>query len=179
MKNLLCFLCFIPLSLLQADVLNAKIEATFDGTSTLHDFTGLAKSEAVAEWSLEDNTATLSIPEVVFDVKTLSTDHKKRDKNMLKMFEPGDHPTISGSIDGWKLSQTETSDQILILQIHGQRLEVPVKVEAYTPTDEGIELACSFSLSLKACDLKRPSVLGIIRVGDEVNLQIKTLLVKP
>lgn len=179
MKKILTLLCLLPLCLVQAEEHTAKIEATFDGTSTLHDFTGLAKNEALAEWTLKDNTAILSIPEMVFDIKTLSTDHKKRDKNMLKMFGPADHPTLSGTIAAWELSPSEVSEQTLILHIHGQTLDVAVKVEPYTLTDEGIELVCTFTLSLKACDLKRPSVMGIIRVGDEVKLRVKTLLVKP
>ncbi len=179
MKNTILLLCCLPLFGVQADLLNAKTELTFDGTSTLHDFTGHGETESPADWTLNEKGATLSIAEVSFDVKSLSTDHKKRDKNMLKMFEPDDYPKANGTIKDWHLSKKEATDQILVLNIHGQSLEVPVRMEAYENTPEGVVLNGSFTLSLKACDLKRPSVLGLIRVGDEIKLQVKLLLTQP
>ncbi|MDF3128594.1 YceI family protein [Kiritimatiellaeota bacterium B1221] len=179
MKTTILLLCCTPLFGVRADLLHAKIEVTFDGTSTLHDFTGNGKSESPADWTRNETEAVLSIADVSFDVKSLSTDHKKRDRNMLKMFEPDDHPEIRGTIKNWHLSGKEATDQILILNIHGQSLEVPVRMEAYEITPEGKVLNGSFTLSLKACDLKRPSVMGVIRVGDEVKLHVKLLLTQP
>jgi len=44
-------------------------------------------------------------------------------------------------------------------------------------TDEtGVHLRCAFTLSLKAFGLKRPSVLGMIRVGDEVSVTVNTTI---
>lgn len=183
MQILIISLSLLTAITLKAEDLTAKLDITFDGTSTLHDFSGHVQSEAPATWAAEkqaeEQAATLSIPEVMIKVSTLSTDHKKRDKNMQKMFEPETFPDISGKISDWKLSATEASEQTLTLMIHGQTLDVPVKVGPFTQTETGILLPCTFTLSLKASDLKRPSVLGMIRVGDEVQLKVDLLLVRP
>ncbi|WFB36687.1 YceI family protein [Kiritimatiellota bacterium B12222] len=179
MKTILALSCLLFSTLLTAENLTATAHIQFDGTSTLHDFTGKAEAEAPARWIPRAQGATLNIPEIIVDVTTLSTDHKKRDKNMLKMLDPVTYPTIIGKIEAWQLSSQKASEQIFTLRIQETTLELPVTVGAYTETPEGISIPCQFTLSLKAFDLKRPSVLGLIKVGDEVTLNIEALLRKP
>lgn len=175
MKTLLSLFVFLftataPLS---AELLKAVTVASFAGTSTLHDFEGKASSQpADAEWA----DGALSLPSVTFDVTGLNTDHAKRDKNMMKMFEPAKHPAIVGSINAWKLVPGQVSEQQLEINIHGSSVTVPVKVTRFEVGATETILECEFTLSLKACTLQRPSVMGIIRVGDEVKLHTTTTL---
>ncbi len=158
----------------------AIVSATFEGTSTLHDFQGHAESSpAPATWTPADQGGLLDIPDIVFGTRSLSTDHEKRDRNMMKMFEPDTHPAIIGHVRGWNLVPGQASDQRLTLDIHGTRIEVPVRVTTVEDTPEGLHLVCDFSLSLQNCTLKRPSVLGLIRVGDEVKLHVETRIPCP
>jgi hypothetical protein len=165
---------------LSAEPLTAQVEAAFHGTSTLHDFDGHATAmPSEATWTPEGQGGTLSVKEVHFTVKDLSTDHEKRDKNMMKMFEPDSWSGIVGVIQDWQLTPGEASEQELELQIHGTTVQVPVQVTGFEATEQGYRLICDFELSLKACDLKRPSVLGLIRVGDTVTLHVETELSRP
>jgi hypothetical protein len=91
------------------------------------------------------------------------------------MLDPEEFPQITGSLKNWKLGDgMEDAPHLLELQIHGTTVEVPVILDAFTKEEEGYLLTCHFPLSLKACNLKRPSVLGLIRVGDEVLVHVQT-----
>lgn len=155
--------------------------ATFDGTSTLHNFTGTGTSAPTkATWSpLESGGGLLSAEGIAFEVSSLSTDHKKRDKNMMKMFEPDTHPLITGDLKDLNLSGAGGEKQEIMLHIHGNTLTVPVTITNFQTEGDAISFTCSFSLSLKEAGLQRPSVLGLIRVGDTVDLKVDATLTPP
>jgi hypothetical protein len=179
MKTLLLLLALVS-GLLHADPMLLTSTATFDGTSTLHDFTGTGISEAqAAEWTPTDDGGILTVETVLFDVKSLTTDHKKRDKKMMTMFEPDEYPAITGSIQKWTLQPNRKDPLTLLLTIHGKQIEVPVTLTSYTRDENGIHFECEFELSLKACGLKRPSALGVIKVGDTVKLRVRSTLSTP
>lgn len=155
--------------------------ATFDGTSTLHDFTGSGTSApAKANWTrLEKGGGLLTAEGITFDVKSLTTDHKKRDKKMMKMFDPSTHPRITGDVKDLKLVKDGAGKQNITLHINGKTLTVPVTITTFQTEGDAISFSCSFSLSLKEAGLKRPSVLGLIRVGDTVALKVDATLTPP
>ncbi|MEX2607604.1 MAG: YceI family protein [Kiritimatiellia bacterium] len=160
--------------------------ATFDGTSTLHDFTGSGTSAPTrATWiPLEEGRGVLSAKGIAFEVKSLSTDHKKRDKNMMKMFDPETHPLITGEIKDLRLGDPkagkkegqEADKQDLTIQLNGKTLTVPITITTFQTEGDAISFTCSFSLSLEEAGLQRPSVLGLIRVGDNIALTVYVTL---
>jgi hypothetical protein len=177
---LLFFLALFTRSL-SADTLTLVADATFEGTSTLHDFAGQGTSSPTqATWTpLTDGGGILSAKDIKFAVKSLSTDHSKRDRNMMKMFDPATHPLITGEIKEWRLGDEAESEQTFTLHINGKTLAVPATLTLFQTEGGDISFTCTFSLSLKAAGLKRPSVLGMIRVGDEVTLTVETTLTPP
>lgn len=181
MKTFLTSLLLLSsFSFLSAEEMDLVSVVQFDGTSTLHDFSGTATSQvARVSWTALPEGGLISAENITFKVEAITTDHVKRDKKMMAMFEPAGFPVITGSLQGWKLGDPENTKAVLILSIHGSKLEVPVQLSDYTVDETGIHFNSHFTLSLKACGLKRPSALGVIKVGDEVRLNVHTTLRKP
>jgi polyisoprenoid-binding protein YceI len=179
MKTSILLLMLSSSLTLHAEPVVLKTTAAFHGTSTLHDFDGTGTaSPAKADWRPEEGGGVLNAEAIVFEVTSLTTDHKKRDRNMMRMFEPDTFPTVTGTVKDWKLGGDHNREAHGIrIGIHDQTLDVPVTIDSLEQTDEGLVLHCSFSLSLKACGLKRPSAaLGVIRVGDEVKVEVTCLI---
>lgn len=152
----------------------------FSGTSTLHDFSGLATSKvARVKWTPAEQSIFLSAEAIEFNVASMTTHHKKRDKNMMKMFQPAEYPLITGSLKNWELGNSQKNEAVLLLKIQKKMLEIPVTLSAVTQDKEGLHFSSEFTISLKAFGLKRPSALGVIRVGDEVRLKVDTTVRKP
>lgn len=173
-------LCFLPLLFLPAEEMELQSIVRFDGTSTLHDFTGFATSKVErVEWIPNGQGGSLTAESIEFDVEKLTTDHKKRDKKMMKMFKPSDFPLITGQLKNWDVGGGSEAPSVLLLKIQDSELEIPVILSEVIVDETGIHFTSNFSLSLKAFGLKRPSALGFIRVGDEVNVEIETTLRKP
>jgi hypothetical protein len=177
--NFRLLLCFVlSTGAVLADPAILETTAAFHGTSTLHDFEGTGNAlPAEADWTPTEKGGVLNAEAIVFNVKTLTTDHPKRDKNMMKMFDPAHHPRITGSIQNWNLGGADPEmSHSLQLKIQDKVLDVPVTITSLRTDESAIHLSCHFSLSLKACGLKRPSVLGLIRVGDQVTVTVDTLI---
>lgn len=177
---LLSFFLGLVCGWLSAEDLDLQSIVHFDGTSTLHDFSGTATSQVHrVSWTALPTGGLLSAEGITFEVSGISTAHAKRDKKMMVMFEPIDFPLITGSVKDWTVGDPEKAEATLQLSIHGNTLDVPVLLSDYVVDENGIHFTSSFTLSLKACGLKRPSALGVIKVGDEVKLQVTTTLRHP
>ena len=178
-KILFCFL-FTVCGLLRAEVRELHSDVGFDGTSTLHDFHGAGKlTPQLVEWEPLVEGGVLTAHKITLKVSDLTTDHKKRDRNMMKMFDPESYPQIQADISGWALPGSGSEEKLLTLHIHGTEVTVPVLLSDYEEKEGVIHFTCSFTVSLKEADLKRPSVLGLIRVGDEVKVVVESELTLP
>jgi hypothetical protein len=62
------------------------------------------------------------------------------------------------------------------LQIRDTRQHIKAKTTVLTITPEQIVFIMEFPLSLASFELKPPSVMGIIRVADEVRVEVQTTL---
>jgi hypothetical protein len=60
---------------------------------------------------------------------------------------------------------------MLTLRIRDRQHELPVCVTGWTETPEAVQFHASWDVSLKQYNLKPPSVIGVIRVGDRVHLE--------
>jgi hypothetical protein len=101
----------------------------------------------------------------------MTTDHKERDKNMFKMLDQETFTLISGSLNDAVLPTTGTATATLRLKIRDVEREVEVTLSNYKRTGDQVSCSMAFPVSLKAFNLKRPSVMVLIRVGDTVQIE--------
>jgi polyisoprenoid-binding protein YceI len=154
---------------------------TFSGSSTLHDFSGHAQTEPfrlVRTLGAEGRTASWAA-EVDLRVSGLSTDNGRRDANMRKMLDASTFPTIHGSIAHAPVAADAPVSVPLTLEIRGQRHAVAASVHNWRETLDGVSFEIEFALSLDSFHLKPPSVLGVIKVGDTVNVAGRVTDVPP
>lgn len=150
----------------------AEPEVHFFGDSTLHGFEGTA---SLAGWALEPGDAATYRAEARIPTASMTTDHRKRDANMMKMLEAEVYPELAGVLEAIPeaLVVAEASEPVLApmaLTLHGETHEIPCRVTRTVAEDGEPVLDLTFTVSLKAFSLKPPSVLGVIRVADEVKV---------
>lgn len=131
----------------------------FAGKSTLHNFEG----------QVSDFSGELSEDGGHFEAKvsSMDTQHPKRNKNMFTMFAEKMYPKISCQISETnKISDTETELKGF-LTMHG--VTRPVQVIASVENhDQGNIYRGEFPVKLSNYDMKPHSVLGLIKVADDV-----------
>jgi hypothetical protein len=138
----------------------------FDATSTLHDFGGIVHAQPFVlqvssnHWSAEGDVLA----------GLMNTASAKRDQNMHEMFKTNDYPRIHGKVEQAAVPASGTTNATLSLKIRDQLHDLPVVVSAWSETDSNVTFRAEWDVSLKQFQLKPPSVLGVIRVGDVVHL---------
>jgi len=80
-------------------------------------------------------------------------------------------PKINGIVAGAPVPGPTGTNVTLSLKIRKKTLDLPVRITAWKETPHEITFHADWELSLKAFGLKPPSVIGLIRVGDQVNLE--------
>jgi hypothetical protein len=147
----------------------------FQATSTLHDFEGTVMSQPFVlvlsskSWSAE---ATVLGSE-------MTTAHEKRDVNMRKMLESNQHPRLYGVVSNAVIPTAAATNASLTLRIRDRSIDLPVTISGWSETPEEVRFQATWKLSLKQYKLKPPSVLGVVRVGDEVRLVAQVTARKP
>ena len=159
--------------------LNRKLSAVarirFQATSTLHDFEGTVRSQPFVlvlssnSWSAEANVLG----------SEMTTAHDGRDKNMKKMLETNQHPRLTGAVRDAAIPTATATKVSCTLRIRDRSFELPVTISDWSETAEAVRFQATWKLSLKQYQLKPPSVLGVIRVGDEVRLVAQVTARKP
>lgn len=180
--------CFLLSTTAWASQLSGQCQIRFFGDSTLHGFEGQATCEPF-DWLIEDESdsgklivrgAVIKVP-----VATMDTANKKRDKKMYQMFSVNDFPLIEGQFDNFDprqlLQQLRDGNEVdahfpFKLKIHGVTRSVDATIREFKETPEEITLVADLSVSLKDFGLKAPGVFGIIRVADEVRVEIEVVL---
>lgn len=151
--------------------LPASAQIRFQCTSTLHDFEGWV---SVQPFLLTLSSNTWSARGAVLTGE-MTTTHKARDRKMWEMLTAVTHPQITGELRPCSLPPPEGTNVILSLRIRDQRHELPVRITGWTETSETIEFHAAWALSLKQYGLKPPSVIGLVRVGDRVQLEARII----
>ena len=182
MKYLLLFvLTFaLPFTVFAADY-RGDCTIAFKGSSTLHDFHGKARCQPFNA-SRVDGAVDLS--KVSVAVAGMDTDNAKRDKKMREMFEEKRYPLITGSAGSVALSEIRAAQKgadgatkvNFKLKIRDMVKPVTATVTRFVETDSRISADLAFTLSLAEYHLQPPSVLGLIRVGDEVSVTATVVL---
>lgn len=145
----------------------ATADVVFRGSSTLHDFAGRVRSKPF-QLALSSNTWSAAGAVTATAMDTANDD---RDKNMHRMLEAPRHPVLQGKVVGAPIPTGDSAQATLLLTIRDRSAELPVRITGWTETATQIRFHAAWNLSLKQFALQPPSVLGVIRVRDTVQLE--------
>lgn len=171
----------------EAVTLEGQCDIRFFGQSTLHNFEGKG---ACQQFTLNSEKAasgaeTLRAPIISVLVKDMDTDNSGRDQKMQAMFESDRFPTIQGKFQDLAIDAVlqqlkeggSTPGQLdFDLQIRETSKTVAATTRDLQVTPEQISFRMEFPLSLADFQLKPPSVLGMIRVADQVRVEVTVVL---
>ena len=177
MKVLLVFALFfiLPFTALATEY-QGNCSIVFQGSSTLHDFEGKGNCEP---FTVSETEGIMTVPELVVTVSGMDTDNSKRDKKMHEMFNQDIYPLIKGSTGPVLLGEirkalkenADSAKEVLFdLTIRETVKPVSAGLQNVVELDSTITADLVFSVSLAEYQLEPPSVLGIIRVGDQVKV---------
>jgi len=167
-----------PLQLAAAEhvrILPARAVVRFAGTSTLHDFGGELPAQPF--FLILSNGTWSAAADVL--AGQMATENTKRDRNMHQMLGTNDHPRIHGGIATAPIPGSAGTNATLTLKIRDSSQALAVQIMNWTETAEEIRFRAVWKLSLKQYGLKPPSVIGVIRVGDTVQLEADVTASKP
>lgn len=157
----------------RAEYLKSTATIAFHGTSTLHGFEGEVTTKPFSA-DLHKDPATgkqLISATAIVTVAEMSTHGKKRDKNMFKMFNAEDFSLIVGVLENAPLPEDGSTKTTLRLKIRDVEQNIAATLSDWKRDGDLVSCKMTFSVSLKAFGLKGPSVMGLIRVGDTVDIE--------
>ena len=148
-------------------------------TSTLHDIPGSARCLPFEAVLARDAAGNLVIPSVEVEVPVagMETRNKTRDGQMREMFQSERFPRIHAAardvdVDRLRMElgkgREGKAPLDLILRIRDMERTVRAMTGNLKESGERVTFDLEFPVPLGEFDLKPPSVLGIIRVGDKV-----------
>ncbi len=153
----------------------ASAQIRFQGTSTLHDFEGQVSAQPFV-LTLTSNTWSAKGGVLAAEMTTANT---ARDRKMYDMLAASVHMRITGEIQPSLIPPPEGTNVTLTLRIRDQAHALPVRITDWIATSDEVRFHASWDVSLKQYGLKPPSVVGVIRVGDNVHLEAQVTAHKP
>lgn len=171
----------LPTVVLAVDY-HAECTIAFQASATLHDFQGAGQCQP---FIVHEEGGILNIPVVRVPVAGLDTGNTKRDQQMREMFEAERFPLITGRSGTVSLSvvrqaladpDAATPDIPVQLKIRHIEQEILATVRNFGAQNDEIKADLEFSVSLAAFQLEPPSLLGIIRVGDRIDVKASFIL---
>lgn len=183
MRHSLTAFLFVMLLAGQAGAgqLAGRCDIRFFGESTLHGFDGQASCQPFS-LSSEEGIRGLSID---VPVKEMNTGSSGRDKKMQSMFESDHYPVIRGlfhDIDVENMLHQLNEDGAdqghldFDLKIREETRHVQARTRNLAVSPESISFLMDFTLSLADFQLKPPSILGMVRVNDQVRVEVMVFL---
>lgn len=145
----------------------------FTGTSTLHDFGGTLTGAPVRCTSSGTGTSMTWAASGEMNVTNLSTSNSGRDAKMMTMLSAATWPVIRASVPVDPLVPVGTTGCMVRVEIAGCTNQLPAAVSNWTVNADALAFDVTFRLSLKTFSLKPPSVLGMIRVADRVDVHCR------
>jgi len=151
-------------------------------TSTLHDVPGSARCMAFGAVLARDASGRQVIPSVEVEVPVagMDTGNPTRDGKMREMFMSERFPRIHAlahdvDVERLRVETGKGREGIatidLLLRIRDTERKVRATASNLKESGERVTFDIEFPVSLGEFDLKPPSVLGIIRVGDKVSVK--------
>lgn len=159
-------------------------DITFSGSSTLHKFKGTVKAEPfiISISDLSDKAQANATGKVIVTASKMDTGNKKRDANMDNSMATKTFPEIAVDIGKLNAAATRpvTSGEILrptvvpfTMNLKGKKQQKVGKVADWSYSDGNISFTVTFPVSLKASGITVPSVLGIVKVADVIQVSAK------
>jgi polyisoprenoid-binding protein YceI len=157
-------------------------EVAFLVTSTLHDFPGSARClpfEAVLARDAAGNLVISSV-EVEVPVAGMETRNKSRDGQMREMFRSDRFPRIHTAVRDVDVDRLRVelgkghegkAPLDLLLRIRDVERKIRATASNLKESGDRVTFDLEFPVSLGEFDLKAPSVLGFVRVGDKVSVK--------
>lgn len=187
--RLLVLLFCLMASSVFAETLRGSCQVEFSGTSTLNDFSGRAACSPFILSVTEGGKSGLTFERLIISVPVASmdTDSKKRDKKMHAMLEIEKFPLITGQlieltaekVQSFAAGRSDKKGTIeFSLKIRDIVQPQTTQVSNLQEDDKQLSFDLEFDLSLKSYQLKPPSILGLIRAGDQIHLKIPVHLIK-
>ena len=184
--SLLIVLLLLPATLVSAATLSGTCTVKFFVDSTLHKVEGQGACEPFT-WTTQTTDGgreVIRAAVVRVPVTGLDTDNGSRNKNMYAMFEAGQYPQIKGrfgELDPAALLQQlgsgNTAEPLPFdLTIRSITRPVEATISSFKQTPGQVDMVAEFPLSLQDFELKPPSVLGIIRVADQLRVRVEVTL---
>ncbi len=177
MKKSLClFLLLAGSALADTSRWSGTSSITFDGTSTLHDWGGKVEAKPFVTTVTTDAAGNPVKVEatVTVEVAKMDTAEAKRDENMRKAMQAAAHPLITGVIDApfSAIRQGDAAPATLPLKLTmlGKTQTLTGRISRWKQQGDKASFDLDFDLSLKKSDIKVPSVLFVIRVGDTIKV---------
>jgi len=157
-------------------------DVAFLVTSTLHDVPGSARCLPFAAVLARDAAGRQVIPSVEVDVPVagMDTRNRSRDGQMREMFRSERFPRIHATahdvdVERLRVETGKGREGIasidLLLRIRDTERKVRATASNLKESGGQVTFDLEFPVSLGEFDLKPPSVLGIIRVGDKVSVK--------
>lgn len=148
----------------------------FYGTSTLHDFDGGVKSvplEVTVEAS-PDGPVVSAAP--VVKVAEMNTKNDDRDEKMRAMFQAAAFPQLKLEVVKAPLAKARSvaggaGSLPVKLTIAGNAKVLAATVTELKETADTVTFTLAFPVSLAAYRLSPPSLMGVVKVGDEVKVK--------
>jgi hypothetical protein len=167
--------------------LEGSCDLRFIGQSTLHGFNGKGVCQPFTLTSAAETGGSGIIRQAVVEVLVaeMNTDNSDRDKKMHAMFEQKTYPQIQGlfadldpdlvlqRMQGMDAAPGRLEFDLRIREI-SQRVQAVTRNLAITP--EQISFTMEFPLSLASFQLRPPSVLGFIKVDDQIQVEARVVL---
>ncbi len=172
------FVCMALLGNALADTTHwsGTSQISFDGTSTLHDWGGKVATKPFVTKVTTDaaGNPTRVVAAVTVEVAKMDTAEAKRDENMLKAMQATAHPLITGVIDApfSAIRQGDSKPATLPLKLTmlGKTQTITGRISHWKQQGDKATFELDFDLSLKKSDIKVPSVLLFLRVGDTIKV---------
>jgi hypothetical protein len=160
----------------------------FSGTSTFGGWSGTIDTEPFTVAVGKPDQIEVSPLATVISAQTdeLKTSSERRDKVIKESMQSSDHPEISVRLaPDFTMAQTRPVRKSGFLhptvipftvELLGKEYQMMAQVSNCRVENGVMCFGVSFPVSLKACGIKAPSVLGIIRVGDSISISAAVTL---
>jgi polyisoprenoid-binding protein YceI len=165
-----------------AGEIHGTCDVRFLGGSTLHDFAGTGRCLPFTAPLRADaaGSRVLGAVEVELPVAEMRTGIGARDRRMREMFDADRHPTIRASardvdVDDLRARMLASPDGgaalEITLAIRGVERKIATRTTHLKEDGNRVFFDVAFPVSLREFGLSAPTVLGIIRVADRVEVE--------
>lgn len=144
---------------------------TFKGSSTLHAFGGAVTAAHVRVVTAGTGTSLCWSASGEITVTNMTTAHAGRDAKMWAMLSASKWPTIRAAIPSETPVTAGATSCTVRVEIAGATNDLAAVLSHWQADAAAVSCEIAFPLSLKAFALRPPSVLGLIRVADCIEVQ--------